>query len=299
MTCVAAPAKLNLTLDVLGVRPDGYHELESIFASITLYDRLAVRSQGPAGRLGLITRGLTVPGGLDNICLRAASRLARGRPGLPGVDLVLTKRIPVASGLGGGSADAAATLVALDAHWDLGIDPDELRGIGAEVGADVPFCLKGGLALVGGKGELVQPLPRPPRPLWLVLVRPPGAKSTGLVYRSYDRLREEALPVHRPATAAAMRALAAGDWESLAGALGNVLEPALGDPRTALARALLEQAGALGAAMTGSGPTVFGIARSRDHARAVAARVARQLPRRGWWLGRAQLAPCGEELARG
>lgn len=295
MHSLTALAKLNLTLDVLGIRPDGYHELESVFGSVTVADRLRLVPDGPRGHLGLVVRGLPAPPGPANLCLEAARRLAEGRPGLPGVTLVLEKRIPLASGLGGGSADAAAVLEGLNRFWRLGLSRAELLAVAAGVGSDVPFCLEGGLALVGGRGDRVRPIPFPAHPLWLVLLRPPGTKTTAGVYAAYDRLPPGTVRPHRPETGRALRALAAGDWETLATALGNVLEPALAEPRVSVARGLLERAGALATAMTGSGPTVFGIARDRDHAREVAARAAAGLPCRSWWLYLARLAPGRKE----
>lgn len=291
---VRARAKLNLTLDVRGIRPDGYHELESVFVTLELADRLVLRGRNRAGRALWVTRGEPLEAGSTSSCLEAARRLASGRGDVPGVTILLRKRIPVASGLGGGSADAAAVLRGLNHQWGLGLTRRRLARLAADLGSDVPFCLSGGLALVRGRGERLRPLPPPPRPLWLVLLRPPGAKSTAQVYRNFDLLPSEALTGHRPDNRAAMRALADGDWSTLAGALGNVLEPALSllVPEVCRARRLLAEAGALGTAMTGSGPTMFGLAADAAHARAVACRVRAALgDDRRWWLSVTRLDP--------
>jgi 4-diphosphocytidyl-2-C-methyl-D-erythritol kinase len=154
------------------------------------------------------------------------------------------------------------------------------------------FCLTGGQARVRGRGEIIEPLPFPGRQLWLVLLRPPGPKLTRLVYEEFDRLPHDRRRSPGPDTVEALRALASGDWGNLAQSLGNNLEPALArsHPNVGHARVLLEAGGALGTAMTGSGPTVFGIARDRDHAEAIGREVRRRLPGPGWWTVVTRLA---------
>jgi 4-diphosphocytidyl-2-C-methyl-D-erythritol kinase len=296
MLLVTAPAKLNLTLEVGDARGDGYHNLDSIFASLKLADRLFIRPCGPPGTLILSVRGGSVPESEENSCLTAARQLAADRRDLPGVELVLFKTIPVGSGLGGGSADAAATLVGLNRWWGLGRSASELGDIGLALGSDVPFCLLGGHARVRGRGEVVEPLPFPSRRLWLVLLRPPGSKSTRLVYEEFDKLPHDRRCSVRPDTAGAIRALATGNWEALAQSLGNALEPALAASHPDLERAktLLATGGALGTAMTGSGPTAFGIARDRDHARAIAREVSKRLLSPDWWMAVTHLASAAE-----
>jgi len=162
-----ARAKVNLSLEVVGRRPDGYHDVVTIFQSIDLADRLTAEL---ADQISLAVAGHQVPGGpADNLVLRAAD-LLRKRAGVrQGAHLSLTKSIPVAAGLGGGSADAAAALVALDRLWGCGLQPADLAELGAELGADVPFCLIGGAALGEARGDRLTPLP-PLRATWLVLV---------------------------------------------------------------------------------------------------------------------------------
>ncbi|HSW10226.1 MAG TPA: 4-(cytidine 5'-diphospho)-2-C-methyl-D-erythritol kinase [Bacillota bacterium] len=297
MLLVTAPAKLNLTLEVGETRDDGYHGLDSVFSSLCLADRLLIRDWGPPGTVVLSVRGIPVPEGAENICLTAARRLAAGRRALPGVELVLSKVLPVGSGLGGGSADAAAALAGLNRWWGLGRSRSELGDIALSLGSDVPFCLLGGQARVRGRGEIVEPLPFPRRRLWLVLLRPPGPKSTRRVYEEFDRLPHDRRRSGRPDTGGAIRALAAGDWETLAQSLGNSLEPAVAasHPDVERARVLLATSGALGTAMTGSGPTVFGIARDQDHARAMAREVSNRLMSPDWWMAVTRLAPRQEE----
>ena len=292
MLLVTAPAKLNLTLEVGDARADGYHNLDSISSSLCLADRLLIRASGPPGALVVSVRGVPVPDGVENICLTAARQLAAGRRDWPGVELTLFKAIPVGSGLGGGSADAAAALVGLNRWWGLGHSRSQLGDIALSIGSDVPFCLLGGQARVRGRGEIIEPLPPPPRRLWLVLLRPPGPKSTRLIYDEFDRLPHDRQRWRRPDTGGALRALATGDWEALAQSLGNNLEPALAAscPDVSRARALLETSGALGTAMTGSGPTVFGIARDQDHVGAIAGEVSNRLPGPDWWMAVTRLA---------
>ncbi len=292
MLVLTAPAKLNLTLEVGDTRVDGYHNLDSIFSELCLADKLLIRAQGPPGTLVFSVRGLPVPEGADNICVTVCRRLAADRRDLPGVEMVLVKAIPVGSGLGGGSADAAATLVGLNWWWGLDLTRRQLGDLAASVGSDVLFCLTGGQARVKGRGDIIEPLPFPGRKLWLVLLRPPGPKSTRLVYEEFDRLPHDRRRSPRPDTAGALRALATGDWGSLAKSLGNNLEPALAvsHPDVGQARVLLEACGALGTAMTGSGSTVFGIARDRDHAEAIGREVSKRLPGPGWWKAVTRLA---------
>jgi 4-diphosphocytidyl-2-C-methyl-D-erythritol kinase len=168
-----AYAKINLTLDILGRRPDGYHEIASVMQAISLHDTL-VFSKGPGLCVECSDRRLAGP---DNLVHRAAELLRREVGGVQGARVRLTKRIPLAAGLGGGSSDAACALLGLNALWRLGLGQDRLVELAACLGSDVPFFLKGGTALVQGRGERVTPLP-PPAPAWLVLaVLPVGVSA--------------------------------------------------------------------------------------------------------------------------
>lgn len=282
---VLARAKLNLALDILGRRPDGYHELESVVQSIDLYDGVAVGSTAarPIMRDGAEI-GVTldcehplVPRGHENLAVRAAITLARHTRVAASVWIDMKKQTPVAAGLGGGSADAAAVLLGLNEMWGLGLSDAELAAIGATVGADVPFCITGGSAVIRGKGERVEPLPALEN-VWFVVVVPPGTIRTAEAYAAFDEMdgtgagaakeRSQGV-VHAARTM--IEAVAARALERIAAGLANDLEEAATSMVPAIAeakRALLE-AGALGAGMSGSGPAVFGVAEDEEAARRI------------------------------
>ncbi|RKO67911.1 4-(cytidine 5'-diphospho)-2-C-methyl-D-erythritol kinase [Desulfofundulus salinus] len=263
-----ARAKINLTLDITGLLPDGYHELETVMQSIALCDRL-VFSPRPQG-IELQTDSPLLPSGPENLVYRAAELLQRVTGCRQGVHIFLSKNIPVAAGLGGGSADAAATLAALNQLWSLGLSREELLVLAAKLGADVPFCLVGGTVLARGKGELLTPL-KPLPPLGVVLVTPPLAASTAQIYREYDRL----LPGIHPDTPAMVAAIERQDVPAVAALLENTLEPVTTSlyPQVTAVKEALKAAGALGVVMSGSGPTVFGLSRDEEEARRVAGRL--------------------------
>ncbi|SDM09203.1 4-(cytidine 5'-diphospho)-2-C-methyl-D-erythritol kinase [Halarsenatibacter silvermanii] len=178
-----APAKINLHLDVIGRRSDGYHRLETIMQSISLYDRLLVAANKNRGdRIKLEVRGKELPADRDNLVWQAASLMMNKFAAVkPGLEIVLDKKIPVAAGLAGGSTDAAAVLRAVNRLFDLGLSRSGLEKLGAELGADVPFCISGGTALARGAGEKITPLsPLLNQPL--VLVKPPFSVSTRQIF---------------------------------------------------------------------------------------------------------------------
>lgn len=288
MICLKAYAKINWTLDILGTRPDGYHQMDMLMQSVDLYDTLWMEA---ADEISLTSAsGEATQGGEDGLSSQAvaydqsnlvyrAALLLRRRCGISaGAGIRLGKRIPSGAGMGGGSADAAAALIGLNRLWGLGLDRRQLCQIGLELGADVPFLLTGGLARVQGIGEsitLLFPAPRVP----LVLMQPCGGLSTGKIFAAYDALA--AGPLARPDNAAAQEALLGGDLAALGAAMNNVLEAASVPARPALARAAraLEQAGAIRAMMTGSGSVVYGVF-ADDKAALAAQRSLRQNP--GW-----------------
>jgi 4-diphosphocytidyl-2-C-methyl-D-erythritol kinase len=244
-----APAKVNLVLQVGHRRADGLHELASLFASVDLADELLVE---PADRDEVICPG--VPG--HNLVTRAleAFREAAGVE-VPPLRVTIEKRIPVAAGLGGGSADAAAALRAAGAITGHPLGPDELRAIGARIGADVPSQVEPRHALVTGAGEHVEPIELPD--MWLVLVPAEEGLSTAAVYAEADRI-----PSTRPRLdPGVLRRLAAAPLAAFARGLENDLEPAALSLRPELTATLaaLEEAGSLAARITGSGPTAFGV----------------------------------------
>lgn len=265
-----ARAKINLTLDILGKRPDGYHEVEMVMQSVELHDYLEFC---PAGReISLTVEGSDVSPGPDNLVCRAAELIRRHAKIRTGVQIRLVKEIPVAAGLGGGSADAAAALRVLSELWETGLSLSELMSLGEQLGSDVPFCLMGGTALARGKGEQLIQLPPCPR-LGLVLVKPRFGVSTASVYQAYTPL----FKVKRPDNQAMIAAIRNRDIIGIADNLANALEtvtirmhPEIEEIKTKLAAA-----GALGVLMSGSGPTVFGLAEDMESARVIAGRYKR------------------------
>lgn len=264
---VLARAKVNLTLDVLEKRPDGYHEVEMVMQSVELHDCLEFR---PADKgISIIVEGSDLLPYADNLVYRAADLIRQNGGIRSGVNVRLKKNIPVAAGLGGGSADAAATLKALNDMWKIGLSTAELMSLGEQLGADVPFCLIGGTALARGKGEQLIELPPCPR-LGLVLIKPPFSVSTGSVYRAF----KFGPMVEKPDNQVMIEAIRKRDITGIAGSLGNALESVTVKmhPEIAGIKEKLMEAGALGALMSGSGPTVFGLAPDLESARSVAAR---------------------------
>lgn len=261
-----APAKVNLVLHVGPRRPDGLHELCSVFVSLELADEVVV-GPSPVGRDSVATPGV----GGDDLCARAlaAYRRAAGPGALPPVRVAVDKRIPIAAGLGGGSADAAATLRALDSLAGSPLGPDALRRLGAGLGADVPSQVEPGHALVSGAGEVVERLELPP--MAMVLVPHEPGLATAEVYAAADRLGATRPRLDREQ----VRAAAALPLEQLARAVENDLQPAAMSLRPELAEpiAALERAGALRAFVTGSGPTVVGLFTDLAAARSAAAGV--------------------------
>jgi 4-diphosphocytidyl-2C-methyl-D-erythritol kinase len=265
-----APAKINVFLRVLGAREDGYHDVESLVVPISLADRITVRPQerldvevrGPEGAGALGTGGL-------NLALVAALALADACPDGGGARIEIDKRIPVAGGLGGGSADAAATLLALNELWGCDLDLATLVDVAERIGSDVPAMLAGEPVLVGGRGEVMTPVEA--APMWWVVVSPGFGVRSPDAYRWWD---EDRGPTG-PEPAGLLRAAAAGDPETLGPMLFNDLEPPVSrrHPEIPEAKARLLEAGALGAVMTGSGSSVVGLARDRTDAGRVAGAI--------------------------
>lgn len=260
-------AKVNLVLEVLGKRGDGYHELSTVLQAVDLFDRLVLEEDEA---LAFRTTDPELPTDDANLVVRAA-RLLREAAGVTrGARITLEKRIPVAAGLGGGSSDAAATLWGLNRLWRLGWGRERLAGLAADLGTDIPFFLSGGRALGTGRGERLRPLPATPA-MSLVLVKPRFPLSTREVYaRVPSGLQDDGSRTRR-----LVRALGSRDSSRIAMSLYNALE-AVVEPAypeiTRIKQALLS-AGALASLMSGSGPTVLGVARSPDHARQLRRRV--------------------------
>jgi 4-diphosphocytidyl-2-C-methyl-D-erythritol kinase len=270
---VRVPAKVNLHLHVGPVRGDGYHELVTVYHAISLYDELSARR---GDRLTLTMEGegtgeLTLDD--DNLVLRAARVLARHTQREPLARLHLRKQIPVAAGLAGGSADAAAALVACDALWGTNLSRDELAKVAGGIGSDVPFLVLGGTALGTGRGERVSPVLASSHSWHWVVAVANGGLSTPTVYRELDHLRDyEAAPPSVGAPDRLLAALRQRDPSVLADALGNDLQPAALSLRPELRRTLDSgyEAGALAGLVSGSGPTCVFLAADARHAEALA-----------------------------
>jgi 4-diphosphocytidyl-2-C-methyl-D-erythritol kinase len=279
---VTAAAKVNLSLEVLGKRADGYHELATVMQAVDLADRLVLED---ADGLTLTSSSPDVPTDGGNLALRAAAALREAARTDRGVRIHLDKRIPVAAGLGGGSSDAAAVLLGLNRLWGLRWPVARLAEVAVTLGMDVPFFLRGGVALGTGRGERIRPLSG--MPLALVLVNPGAPLSTQAVY---GRVTPAMYSSGRHAQAM-IDALRIRRTRQVAATLYNGLEDAARELSADLARvrAALMAAGALGALMSGSGPTVFGLARSFEHARQLRARLTR--PPWGCWAVRSISGP--------
>ncbi len=255
-----AYAKINLALDVLRKRPDGYHDLRMIMQTVGIYDELTFSKRddneihiavSSAGHIGQ-----ELPCGGGNLIYRAAEEVRKRRPGCGGVNVALKKNIPVAAGMAGGSTDAAATILALDELFGLNMDPKTMSGIAVKIGADVPYCLIGGTVLCEGIGEILTPLPPMPQSR-LVVVKPDISVSTAFVYGQLDAGGLTWHPDVDGMIRAVMRQEAKAVWQRL----GNVLETVTIPEHPVIGRIkqTLLQYGAFQTLMSGSGPTVFAV----------------------------------------
>src|SRR5215218_8177116 len=251
-----AVAKINYALDVLGLRGDGYHEVITVMQSISLADEVELCRIAGGFDISLEPEEVEIGPQERNTTYLAWKALQR----LTGKDLpmkvTLRKEIPAGAGLGGGSADAAAVLVGLNELFGLGLRVDELRGIGATIGADVPFCISGGTAMGEGVGEILTPLPAPPAH-HLVVAKPSGSANTGKIYHALDKARTKS----RHSVEPVVSALRSGNLPALAASVGNGLTPVTRGiiPEVARLERTLLATGALGASMSGSGTAVYGI----------------------------------------
>lgn len=248
-------AKVNLTLDVLGRRDDGYHEVKMIMQSVGLCDYITVKKRRHRG-IVLTTNLPYLPTDGRNIAYKAARLFLDSCAPDAGVRIHIEKHIPVAAGLAGGSGNAAAVLCALNRLFGTGLSDEMLAQMGLALGADVPFCITGGTALAEGIGERLTALKPVPK-MTLLLVKPPVSVSTAEIYTAIDSCESLAHPDAAEATAA----IEAGDTARIAAALGNVMEAVTAEKYPVIRgiKQKLMMNGALGAVMSGSGPTVFGI----------------------------------------
>ena len=258
---VEAPGKVNLFLSVGASGTDGYHQLTTVFQAVRLIETVTARRQSVRDR-GTVTLTLEepdadVPADASNLAVRAAKLLAETTGVSEGVDLLLRKRVPVAGGMAGGSADAAATLVACNILWGTGLSLLELSALAARLGADVPFPLTGATAVGSGRGDLVTPIMTRGSYHWVFALAEDGL-STPAVFRRFDELTGTGAPAVRDVPEALTSALRAGDVPALAASLHNDLQAAALDLRPELAQviAVAEEAGALRAIVSGSGPTI-------------------------------------------
>ena len=254
---VQARAKINWSLDIVGTLPNGYHDLDMLMQSVTLCDQM--RFEDAEGlSLSMRMKGSRyLPADERNLVLRAARALQEATGCRKGARISLAKYIPVAAGMGGGSSDAAATLVALNRMWGTGLTDTELEKIGVTIGSDVPFCVCGGLQRAQGVGDRLTRLPMR-RELYLAAFQPCRGLSTKEVF---SRIGGEGEESSRPDNVSGMEALRTGNVKRLSAALGNVLEPVACEMRPAIREAIdaLLAEGAAGARMTGSGSAVFGV----------------------------------------
>ncbi len=267
-----AYAKLNLSLDVLSRRDDGYHNLRMVMQSVTLCDEVKITRSGGTEPLRLTSDLSFLPGPDRNTAAIAARVFAQttGRS-LDGVVIDLRKRIPISAGTAGGSSDGAAVLRGLNTLFGTKLTPPELEKLGEQVGSDVPYCVSGGTALAEGRGEILSPLPALPD-CHIVLSKPSFSVSTQELFRRIDGVRLTL----RPDTAGLIAALEQGNLEDVAQRIYNVFEDVLPRPRQEKVRSMkhtLIDCGALGACMSGTGPTVFGLFNDREKAEHAARRL--------------------------
>lgn len=264
-----AYAKINLGLDVLRKRADGYHEVKMIMQTVDIYDTLTFTKREQSGIL-LKTDKEELSAGTDNLIYKAAACLMKEAGISQGVEIVLQKRIPIAAGMAGGSTDAAATLTGLNELFSLDYSLEKLQKLGVTLGADIPYCLMGGCALSEGIGEILTKLPSPPQCI-LVIAKPDINVSTKFVY---ENLHAESLIFH-PDIDGMTEAVRLGSLKGITDRLGNVLEtvtireyPVIDKIKT-----LMKNAGAENALMSGSGPTVFGIFTEKKDAESAAEQI--------------------------
>lgn len=262
---VSAPAKLNLTLDVLGKRQDGYHEMKMVMQSVSLADRLTLKAKAGKG-ISLSTNLGFLPLDGRNLAVKAAQELQKAVGAEWGhLSIHIDKKIPVCAGTAGGSSDAAAVLRGLNEMLGLGLSAERLAKIGEGVGSDVPYCVMGGTALAEGRGEVITPLPSLPF-CHIVMVKPDFPISTPQLFSALD---EKRIRCH-PDTAGVLEALERKELQAVARRIFNIFEEVLPVRRREQVeelKQLLIDGGALGAGMTGTGPTVFGIFDREDLAR--------------------------------
>ncbi|URY19209.1 4-(cytidine 5'-diphospho)-2-C-methyl-D-erythritol kinase [Staphylococcus pseudintermedius] len=257
-----APAKINLTLDTLYKRDDGYHEVEMIMTTIDLSDRLSFEKRNDS-RIVLKVDETFIPSDDRNLAYRATLLMKETYQIKQGVTITLEKNIPVAAGLAGGSSDAAATMRGMNRLFELNRSLDELSELSAAIGSDVPFCVYRTTALCKGRGEILEILPKTPS-AWVIVAKPQAGLSTPEIYGGLDL--SQPFPVH---TEQCLKAIEENDYDALCKSLSNRLEPVSMQlqPEIAKIKTNMLNNGADGALMSGSGPTVYGFAQRERQAR--------------------------------
>ena len=260
-----ALAKINIGLDVLRRREDGYHDVKMIMQTVGIYDQICMNREKEPG-IRVKTNLFYLPDNENNLVYKAAKLLMDEFSIEDGVSIDLNKYIPVAAGMAGGSSDAASVLYGMNRMFSLGLSQEELMKRGVKIGADVPYCIMRGTALAEGIGEILTPLP--PMPACFVLVAKPGISvSTKFVYENLHA--NDLRPEQHPDIDAAIAGIRAGDLRATARAMGNVLElvTAKEYPVIEEIKNFMKKRGALNAMMSGSGPTVFGLFENKTAAR--------------------------------
>lgn len=270
---VQAHAKINLTLDVTGRRENGYHDVCMVMQSIGIYDTVSVRI-GTGEGISLHTSRNDLPDDPTNLAYRAAKLfLEQTQTACDGIVIEIEKNIPMAAGLAGGSTDAAAVLVLLNALYETGLTEQQLMDMGVKLGADVPFCIAGGTMLAEGIGEKLTRLPNAPQ-YHVVLCKPQAAVSTPAIYKAID----SAEILQRPDNHAMQQAIAEGNAKQVAQLLCNVMQPITAGWHPEIDRICdtMKQNGAWNAMMSGSGPSVFGLFDDKQKAQAVYERLSKE-----------------------
>jgi 4-diphosphocytidyl-2-C-methyl-D-erythritol kinase len=302
-----APAKINLLLEIIGDRPDGFHELVMVMQTVDLADELDLKPLG-GDRIRLHCDHPQVPLDATNLAYRAAQLMQTQFPGRGGVDITIHKKIPIGAGLAGGSANAAGVLVGLDLMWELGLTQDELHTLGAQLGSDVPFSISGGTALALGRGERLSPL-ADLEGLYAVLAKYQSLSvSTPWAYQTYRTAFGDTYAQTSTAQDESRRtgpsvpllaAIAHRDRETIGQSLYNDLEKTVlpAHPQVEQLAKVLAQENPLGTLMSGSGPTVFALTDSRDKAQTIAAHTQQTLqdPDLQVWI--TKFVPRGVHLA--
>lgn len=270
---VRANAKINLSLDIVGKREDDYHLLESVMQSVSLADTVTVKDSGSENEITVSTGSSCIADDQTNTAYRAAKEFFEyTQIDNPGVNIRIKKVIPVGAGLAGGSADAAAVIIALDNMFNTRLETEQLCDIAEKVGADVPFCVTGGTMLARGTGNILSPLPDLPD-CHILICKPEISVSTAAAYRTID---EQGLACSAECSEDISEAVCGSDLSAVSKLLRNIFEKAMNIPEVDQIKEIMLRSGAMGACMTGSGSAVFGIFDDEDKAEACGAELRRE-----------------------